>query len=145
MFLPLISARGNEPAGPTNTPVLTIMAAGARIVPFDASHTLSIGGSIVSIDESLAGPDLFDRSPLSATTDVDISYQPPQVEVIEVETGSGLTTEQDEKLMLILDILQADEEYTATDAVKRHKDTKVELVRKIASSGPMTPVTLVEP
>ncbi len=84
-FLPLISARGNEPVGPSNTPILTVLANGARIVPFDTSHTLTIGGTIVSIDENLAGPDLFDRAPLSGSTDVDIAYRPPQVEVIEVE------------------------------------------------------------
>jgi len=90
-FLPLISARGNEAVGPTNTPILTILANGARIVPFDASHTLTIGGTLVSIDENLAGPDLFDRAPLSAATDVDISYRPPQVEVIEVESPTAAT------------------------------------------------------
>ncbi len=88
-FYPLISARGNEQAGPTNTPVLTILANGARIVPFDVSHTLTIGGTVVSIAENLAGPDLFDRSVLSPATDVDISYQPPQVEVIEVESPTA--------------------------------------------------------
>lgn len=90
-FLPLISARGNEQAGPTNTPVLTILANGARIVPFDVTHTLTIGGTIVSIAENLAGPDLFDRAPLSPATQVDVSYQPPQVEVIEVEAPTAAT------------------------------------------------------
>lgn len=96
-FSPLITARGNEPAGPTNTQIITILAAGARIVPYDVSHSLLVGGVLVNLDDGLAGSVLFDRSPLSPGVIVDVEYQPPQVEVIEVP-ASVLTTEQAAKL-----------------------------------------------
>jgi len=99
-FLPLIRARGNEPVGPTNTPIFTILSQGARIVPYDISHTVEVGGALVNIDENLAGPDLVDRSPLSPSTQVDVSYDAPQVEVIEVATG-GLTPAQSNQIEFI--------------------------------------------
>ena len=60
---------------------------GTRIIPYDTSHTLTIIGTIIT-DDGQEGVACFDRSSLSPTTVVDINYQPPQVEVIEVATGS---------------------------------------------------------
>ena len=65
---------------------------GARIIPYDTSHTLTVTGTIIT-DDGQEGIDCFDRTPLSSTTIVDINYNPPQVEIIEVKTG-GLN-EQD--------------------------------------------------
>jgi len=106
-FLPLISSRGNESVGPSKTPILTVLSQGARIVPYDISHQLLIRGALVSIDENLAGSLLIDRGPLTSGIDVDVDYQPPQVEVIEVNTGSGLTDAQNNTLMLLLDHARA--------------------------------------
>jgi len=90
----LMTAFGNDPAGPSNTPRFGNLADGVRIVPYDASHVLSITGALINTAEGLAGTDLFDRAPLSPGIEVDIDYQPPQVEIIYVNTGSGVT-EQD--------------------------------------------------
>lgn len=90
-FFPMVSAFGNEAAGPSNTPRFTNLATGVRIVPFDTSHELSIVGALISTVDGLAGADLFDRTPLSIGVEVDINYAPPQVEIIEVNTGSGVT------------------------------------------------------
>ena len=61
-----------------------------RIIPYDTSHTLTVIGTIIT-DDGQEGVDCFDRTPLSSTTRVDINYEPPQVEIIEVNTGSGIT------------------------------------------------------
>lgn len=90
-FSPMVSAFGNEPAGPSNTPRFTNLATGVRLVPFNTSHELSIVGALISTADGLAGADLFDRTPLSVGVEVDINYAPPQVEIIEVNTGSGVT------------------------------------------------------
>jgi len=66
---------------------------GARIVPFNTSHTLTIIGTIIT-DDGREGIDCFDRGPLSSTSLVSINYVPPQVEIIQIISGSGVT-EQD--------------------------------------------------
>jgi hypothetical protein len=92
-FLPMVSAFGNEQIGTSKfTPRFTNLASGVKIVPYDTSHSLLIRGSLVSTKDSLEGRDLFDRTSLVANVDVD--YQPPQVEIITVNSGSGLTTQQ---------------------------------------------------
>ena len=89
-FFPLITAFGNDPAGPSNTPRFTNLAAGARIVPFDTDHTLSIrGNALISTEDGLSGAQLFDRSSLTASVDID--YQPPQTEIVTISTGSAVT------------------------------------------------------
>lgn len=118
-----------------------ILLNGTRIMPFDESATQEITGELLS-DEGLSGVDLIDTSLLSSMTKLKISYvPPPATEVITIETGGV----QDVTLQRIRDILEADEEFTATQAIKRHKDTKAILVQKDATSGPTTPVTLIEP
>lgn len=90
----MMTAFGNDPAGPSNTPRFANLQNGCRIVPHNASHTLSIVGALINTAEGLAGTDLFDRAPLGVGVEVDIDYQPPQVEIIYVNTGSAVT-EQD--------------------------------------------------
>lgn len=66
---------------------------GTRIIPYDVSHELTITGTIIT-DDGQEGIACFDRTPLTPTTVIDINYIPKQVEVIEINTGSGIT-EQD--------------------------------------------------
>lgn len=66
---------------------------GTRIIPYDISHSLTVVGTIIT-DDGQEGIACFDRSPLTASTVVDINYVPPQVEVIQVTVGSAVT-EQD--------------------------------------------------
>lgn len=99
-FLPLVFASGNEQIGPAKfTPRFTDLASGVKLVPYDTTHSLLIRGALISKADSLEGRDLFDRSSLLSSVDID--YQPPQVEIITVSTGSGLSTEQDSKLSSI--------------------------------------------
>jgi hypothetical protein len=65
---------------------------GTRLVPFNSSHELTITGTIIT-DNGLEGVATFNRSGLTSTTVVDINYVPPQVEVIVVTIGSGVTAQ----------------------------------------------------
>ena len=116
-FFPMVTAFGNEPAGPTNTPRFTDLAADVRLVPFNSQHTLNIRGLLISREDGLAGTQLFDRSTL--TEKVNIDYQPPQVEIITVSSGSGLSTEQDTKLTNIEALLSDVEGGLDVDAILR--------------------------
>lgn len=73
---------------------------GTRIVPYDVTHQITITGTIIT-DDGQEGVACFDKSSLTITTSVDISYIPPQVEVITVNTGSGLDTLQQNTLTSI--------------------------------------------
>jgi hypothetical protein len=84
-------SQGNEPTGPSSsTPRRVRLEKGTRVVPFDTDQNLKVIGEIIT-DDGLSGIDCFDRTPLSPSTTVNIDYQPPQVEIITVNTGSGVT------------------------------------------------------
>lgn len=65
---------------------------------------------------------------------------------VVVTSGSGLSLEQDAILTLIRDILEADEQYTATTAKKLRKGTGTVLVDKVVSGGSVTapPISITE-
>ena len=95
-----MSGEGNvkkKPDGSKRTERYVILLSGTLIVPYDTTHELTITGTVIT-DTGLEGPECFDRTPLTATSVVDINYVPPQVEVITIATGSGLTEAQDTKL-----------------------------------------------
>lgn len=97
LFSPMISAFGNEQIGSNKfTPRFTNLASGVKIIPYDTTHNLLIRGSLISTEDRLEGRDLFDRASLLSIVDVD--YQPPQVEILTVNTGSGFTATQDDRL-----------------------------------------------
>ena len=54
------------------------------------AQELTITGTIITDDEQ-EGVACFDRSGLTPGVVVDINYVPPQVEVIVITTGSGVT------------------------------------------------------
>ena len=92
-------ASGNESKGGGKfTGRLVKCLLGTRIVPYDSTHTLTITGEIIT-DEETAGVDCFDRTLLTSPNVVDINYVPPQVEVIQVSSGSGLSTEEHDEVM----------------------------------------------
>lgn len=74
------------------TPRYVVCLSGTRIVPYDVTHTLTVIGEIIT-DEQTAGIECFDKTLLTPGVLVDIDYQPPQVEIIELGT-SGLTPEE---------------------------------------------------
>jgi len=94
-----LKAYGNVPKGGGKyTERYVVCQSGTKIVPYDTSHALTITGTIIT-DDGYEGIYCFDRSLLSDGVTVDINYVPPQVEIIKVNVGSGLTQEEHDKLM----------------------------------------------
>jgi len=95
-----MSGHGFEPKGGGKyTERYVKLINGTRIIPYDTSHELTVTGTMIT-DEGTEGTACFDRTPLSASTVVDINYIPTQVEVIVISTGgSSLTTEEHNTLM----------------------------------------------
>lgn len=107
-FLPMVSAFGNEAISSTkSTPRFTNLASGVKIVPYDTSQNLLVTGALISTEDELEGRDLFDRS--SLLSNVDIDYQPPQVEIIKVteNSGSGLSSDQNSWLFTLYNLTTA--------------------------------------
>lgn len=98
MFPPMIIAGGNIPKIPnvSYTAPYVIFLRGCRLVPYNVTHDLKVIRDTFT-DDGFSGRDVFDRTPLSPTTHINIDFEVPQVEVrvVTVNTGSGLTTEQD--------------------------------------------------
>lgn len=93
-----MKASGNDPKGGGKfTERYVTLLLGTRIVPFDTSHELTVVGTVIT-DDGQEGISTFDRSPLTIGSEVAINYVPPQVEVIEVSVGSGLTPEESLKI-----------------------------------------------
>lgn len=148
-FDPMIRSQGNEPAGPTNTPRRAVLESGVRIVPFDTSHQLRLRGpSLVSIAEGLAGRDLFDRLPLSVGVEVDIDYQPLQVEVIEKGT-SGLTASEAADLQLTRQLHEADTFFDKDTGLLHfyQRGTTTDLIppKQVAGEQVLNDVTIQQP
>lgn len=75
-----------------------VLQEGTLIVPYDISHTLTIVGTVIT-DDGKEGVYCFDRSSLSTGVAVNINYVPPQVEVIVVSSGSGLSQAEHDTLL----------------------------------------------
>jgi hypothetical protein len=91
VWAPLMLAKGNDAKGGGKfTERYVVLLDGARVVPYNVSHTLTVVGTVIT-DDGQEGISCFDRSPLSGTTIVDINYVPPQVEVITISTGDAAT------------------------------------------------------
>ena len=75
------------------TPKLVTCLLGTRIVPYDATHELTITTEIIT-DTGESGIDCFDKTPLSVGVEIDINYVPQQVELIEIVGGSGLSQQE---------------------------------------------------
>lgn len=90
-FDPMVTFVGNDDkGGGAKTPWSTRLREGVRIVPYNTDHSLSILNEILCIPDGLADVGVFDRSLVNADVDIDKAYNP--VEVIEVATGSGVSS-----------------------------------------------------
>lgn len=89
-FKPIIVAGGNveKIIGQTYTPSYVQLLYGCRIVPYNASHRITLIRDTFT-DDGLAGRDCFDRTPLSASVEVDIDVQVDKIEIVKVATGGG--------------------------------------------------------
>ena len=94
-----VKAYGNVPKSANKaTERYVILQDGYRVVPYDASHMLTITGTIIT-DDMQEGIYCFDRSPLGSDVVVDINYVPPQVEVIVMApcaTGQDIQSAKEE-------------------------------------------------
>tara|TARA_R110000851_G_C13102760_1_gene569227 strand:- start:10524 stop:11909 length:1386 start_codon:yes stop_codon:yes gene_type:complete len=80
-----LSSHGNDPKGGGKfTERYVKELSGTRIVPYDVSQILTVIGVVIT-DDGQEGIACFDRAPLSPTTQIDINYIPPQVEVVRAE------------------------------------------------------------
>ena len=77
---------------------------GTRIIPYDADGYLTVIGTVIT-DDGQEGIACFDRT--GFTFQVDINYVPPQVEVVQVATGSGVSAQD---IVDIKDAVWTDEE-----------------------------------
>jgi len=103
LFRPFLTGHGMDNKGDGKyTERYAKLWHGARIIPFNVSHTLTVVGVIIT-DDGQEGIACFDRFPLSPTVRVDINYAPQQVEVIikTVSTGGALLSDERAKLMAL--------------------------------------------
>lgn len=96
-FLPIIEAGGNieKIPGVSYTPAYVRLLHGCRIVPFNGSHNLRLIRDTFT-DDGLSGRDCFDRTPLSASVEVNIDVDFPEIEIrtIAVSGSTGPTAAQ---------------------------------------------------
>ena len=97
MFMTYKGAEKKNPDGSNRTGRYGVLLGGTQIVPYDTSHSLTITGTLIT-DTGLEGTHCFNRSYLSDGVVVDIDYVPKQVEIIVIHGGSGLSTEEHNKL-----------------------------------------------
>lgn len=73
---------------------------GCRIIPYDADQNLRLIRDTFT-DDGVAGRDCFDRSGLSSQINIDVDFPEIETRVEEVNTGSGLSTEEHNQVMKI--------------------------------------------
>jgi len=101
---PLIIAGGNiaKIEGVSYTPTYVQLLNGCRIVPYDGvDHTIRLVRDTFT-DDGYAGADCFDRSGVSYKVNIDVDF--PETEILVIQGGSGLSTEQNTQLMKTLTI-----------------------------------------
>lgn len=109
---PCLSAEGKIPKGGGKfTPRYGLLEPGWRIVPYNGvSHVLAINVEVLSPDGGgLSGRDVFDRTPLPPSIEVQIDHNWDQVELIEVNTGGttpALDPAESAALLKILEVWQ---------------------------------------
>ena len=87
-----MTAQGNEPTGPSSATPRRVKMENSVFVPANTDHTLTVIGEVITSTGG-SGVAAFDRTPLDSSTTVDINYIPPQVEILYINTGSGVTTQ----------------------------------------------------
>lgn len=89
------------------TPQFVTHLEGARPVPYDTSHVLTLLVEPISDDGTAAGIGIVDRAPLSPSVEVDVEIGYEQVEIITVATGGALTATQDTRLLELWQALES--------------------------------------
>jgi hypothetical protein len=97
-FRPMVSFRGNESKGGGKYfPKATLLASGVRIIPFDAAHNLKIKNEVACIPDGVSNQGCFDRLSVLSNVDIDVDYSP--IEIVTINTGSGVTTQDKEEII----------------------------------------------
>jgi hypothetical protein len=93
-YLPVIGAIGNEPkiTGSTYTAAAAKLLRGCRIVPYNASHNITLVRDTYT-DDGVAGPDVFDLSPLSVGVEINLVIAFDKYEIREIATGGTSSTD----------------------------------------------------
>jgi hypothetical protein len=94
-FKPMIVAGGNvtKITGVSATPIFVQLLYGCRIVPYGTGdHSLRLIRDTFT-DDGFAGRDVFDRSGLSNSVDIDVDF--PEVEIRYVYVGGSSLTKED--------------------------------------------------
>jgi hypothetical protein len=91
-YLPLISAIGNEPkvTGSTYTAAAAKLLRSCRLVPYNASHTITLVRDTFA-DDGVAGPDVFDLSPLSVGVEINLVIEFDKYEIREVASAGAFS------------------------------------------------------
>ena len=87
-----MTSQGNEPTGPSTATPRRVRMENSVFVPANTDHILTVIGEVIT-SAGGSGVSAFDRTPLDLNTTVDINYIPPQVEILYINTGSGVTTQ----------------------------------------------------
>lgn len=87
-----MTSQGNERTGPSTATPRRVRMENSVFVPVNTDHVLTVIGEVITSFGG-SGVSAFDRTPLDSNTTVDINYIPPQVEILYVNTGSGVTTQ----------------------------------------------------
>ena len=87
-----MTSQGNEPTGPSTATPRRVRMENSVFIPFDTDHVLTVIGEVITSSGG-SGVSAFDRTPLNVNTSVDINYIPPQVEILYINTGSGVTAQ----------------------------------------------------
>ena len=89
-FEAIISAAGNEPkiTGVTYTAAAAKLLRGCRIVPYNASHTITLIRDTYT-DDGFANANCFDLSPLSVGVEINIVVDYDKYEIREVVTAGS--------------------------------------------------------
>ena len=87
-----MTAQGNQPTGPSTATPRRVRMENSVFVPVNTDHVLTVIGEVITSSGS-SGVAAFDRTPLDLSTTVDINYIPPQVEILYINTGSGVTAQ----------------------------------------------------
>lgn len=100
---PLLIASGNIKKSSTKaTPRYLVLLKGCKVIPYDEEGDLWQTGDMIT-DSPEIDPTLYDTGLLNNSVRIFIS--PPEAEIIYVSTGSGLSPEQNTKLMDLPDAL----------------------------------------
>lgn len=102
----MLWAEGNEAKGGSKfTPQRAVLATGVRWVPYDTTHTAVLLAETVNKADGLSDIDLLDLTGLTGVINARVDYE--KVEIREVSTGDGVSTEYKGKIDTILSRVSA--------------------------------------